>query len=85
MIEIYKTKNRLNPPFMIETFGEKEVPYQLRVTSKLNLPKVRTTNYGTDTVRIMGQRAWTKLPIELKTSSSLTVVRKYLKSEKCEH
>ena len=84
-IEIYKTKNWLNPPFMIEIFGDKEVPYQLRSTSKLNLPKVRTTNYGTDTVRFMGQRAWAKLPLELKASSSLTVFRKYLKSEKSRH
>ena len=85
MIEIYKTRNRLNPPFMIEIFGDKEAPYQVRSTSKLNLPKVRTTNYDTDTVRLMGQRAWAKLPIELKASSSLTVFRKYLKSEKSRH
>ena len=85
VIEIYKTKNRLNLPFMIEMFGDKEVPYQLRITSKLNLPKVRTTNYGTDTVRFMGQRVWAKLPIELKASSSLTGFRKYLKSEKSRH
>ena len=57
MIEIYRTKNQLNPPFMIEIFGDKEVPYQLRSTSKLNLPQKRTTNYGTDTVRFMCQRA----------------------------
>ena len=57
MIEIYKTKNRLNPPLMMEIFDNKILPYQLRSTSTLNLPKVRTTNYGTDTVRFMGQRA----------------------------
>ena len=72
MIEIYKTKNRLDPPFMMEIFDNKILPYQLRSTSTLNLPKVRTANYGTDTVRFMGQRAWAKLPIEIKTSSSLT-------------
>ena len=56
---------------MIETFEEKAVPYQLRSTSNLNLPKVRTTDYGTDTVKFMGQRAWAKLPKEIKSSSSL--------------
>ena len=66
MIEIYKTKNRLNPLFVIESFEEKAVPYQLSSTSNLNLPKVRTTYYGTDTVKFMGQRAWRKLPIEIK-------------------
>ena len=57
---------------MIEIFHDKAVPYQLRSTSNLNLPKVRTAYYGTDTVRFMGQKAWAKLPIEMKTSSSLT-------------
>ena len=40
MIEIYKTKNRLNPPFMMEIFDDKILPYQLRSASTLNLPKV---------------------------------------------
>ena len=64
MIAIYKTKNQLNPSFMLEIFEEKALPYQLRCSSTLNLPKVRTTCYGTDTVRFMGQKAWAKLPIE---------------------
>ena len=36
MIEIYKTKNQLNPPFMLENFEEKALPYQLRCSSTLN-------------------------------------------------
>ena len=83
MIEVYKTKNRLNPLFMIEIFEEKAAPYQLRSTSNLNLLKVRNTHNGTDTVRFMGQRARAKLPTEIKTSSS--VFKKQLKSKKCGH
>ena len=56
MIEIFKTKNQLNPPLMLEIFEEKALPYQLRCSSTLNLQKVRTTCYGTDTVRFTGQR-----------------------------
>ena len=70
MIEIYITKNRLNPSFMIEMCDEKSLPYQLRSMGDLNLPKVRTTCYGTDTVQFMGQRAWAKLPTEIKTFDS---------------
>ena len=85
MVEIYKTRNHLNPSFMMEIFEEKAMPYQLRSSSNLNLPKVRTTCYGTDTVRFMGQRTWAKLPIEVKTSVSLTVFKKHLKTTKCKH
>ena len=58
---------------------------QQRNMSNLNLPKVRTTYYGTDTVRIMSQRGWAKVPTEIKTSSSLTVSKRHLKSKKCGH
>ena len=40
-----------------------------------------TTCYGTDTVRFMGQRTWEKLPIEVKTSVSLTVLKNILKQQ----
>ena len=84
-IEMYKTKNQLNPPFMIEIFDEKAVPYQKGSTSSPNLPKVRATYYGTDTVRFMGQREWEKVPTEIKTFSSLRALRNHLKSKKCRH
>ena len=43
--------------------------------SNQNLPKVRTIYYGMDTVWFMDQRAWTKLPTEIKTPSPLTVFK----------
>ena len=66
---------------MMEIFEEKAMPYQLRSSSNLNLPKVRTTCYGTDTVRFTGQRIWAKLRIEVKTSVSLTVLKKILNQQ----
>ena len=66
---------------MMEIFEEKALPIQLRSSSNLNLPKVRTTCYGTDNVRFMGQRIWAKLPIEVKTSLSLTVFKKILRQQ----
>ena len=69
MTEIYKTINRLNLSFTIEIFDDKSLPYHLRRMGDLDLPKVRTTCYGTDTVQFMGQRAWAKLPIEIKISN----------------
>ena len=56
MVEIYKTRNHLNPSFVMEIFEEKAMPCQLRGSSNLNLPKVRTTCYGTDIVRFMGKK-----------------------------
>ena len=77
MIEIYKTKNRLNPPCMMKIFDQKAVPYRLRCKSILNLPKMRATYYGTHQYTYMRQRAWAKLPTEIKTSKSLTVFKNF--------
>ena len=56
-------------------FHDKTVPYQLIRTNNLNLPNVRSEDYGTDTVRFIGQRVRAKFPIENKTSGSLTVLK----------
>ena len=48
MIEIFKTKNNLNPTFMKDIFAEKNSYYSLRNPNHLQLPKVRTTIYGTE-------------------------------------
>ena len=44
-----------HPPFMMEIFEEKALLYQPRCLSNLNLPKVRTTYYGTDS-KVRGPR-----------------------------
>ena len=43
MIEIFKTKNDLNPTFMKSIFAERDSYYSLRNVNDLQLPKVRTT------------------------------------------
>ena len=81
MFEIYKTRNHLNLSFGMEIFEEKAMPYQLRSSGNLNLPKVKTTCYGTNAVRFMGQIIWAKLLIEVKTSVSLTVFKNILRQQ----
>ena len=56
-------------------FHDKTIPYQLRRTNNLNLLNVRSKDYGTDTVRVIGQRVRAKFSIENKTSGSLTVLK----------
>ena len=46
LIEIYKTVNNLNPSFMAEVFVTNVVPYNLRGSTNLVLPKARTNLYG---------------------------------------
>ena len=54
MIEIYKAKHDLNTSFMKQIFEEKLIPYNLRCSGKLQLPKAKTTGLGIDIVRFVG-------------------------------
>ena len=56
LIEIHKAINNLNPSFMAEVFGTNVVPYNLRGSTNLVLPKAGTNLFGIDTVRFVGQK-----------------------------
>ena len=72
---IYKTVHNLNPTFMTQVFEEKDVPYNLRESNSLTLPKAKTTLYGIDTVRYIGKKLRQVLPTEIKESKSLEVFK----------
>ena len=58
MIEINKTKHNLNLSFMSEIFETRNVHNDLRTKNNLCIPKARTTFYGIETVRYLGQKLW---------------------------
>ena len=80
LIEIYKTVNNLNPSFMAEVFVTNVVPYNLRGSTNLVLPKARTSLYGIDTVRFVGQKLWQSVPKEIKESQSLDIFKRNIKA-----
>ena len=51
MIEIFKTRGNINPPFMREIFCERHAVYNLRNNNEFMVPRVRTTCYGTETIK----------------------------------
>ena len=50
---------------------KKEFEYNLRNQGSWELAKVRTINYGTETIRTKGPKIWELLPNEIKNSKSL--------------
>ena len=80
MIEIYKTKHNLNPSFMSEIFETRNVHYDLRPKNNLCIPKARTTSYGIETVRYLGQKLWQTLPLRIRESESLATFKKELRA-----
>ena len=68
---------------MAEVFVTKDVPYNLRSSNNLVLPRARSSLYGTDTIRFIGQKLWQTLPREIiKESQSLEIFKSNNKSIK---
>ena len=61
-LEVYKTLNKLNPPFMQNLFEEKHTKYDLRGIKSLDIPKVNTTKYGIQIFEISWAKTWNSLP-----------------------
>ena len=64
---------------MNEIFPQRNPPYNMRNTNTFLLPKVRTVNYGTETVRYRGQRMWHSLPQEIKDTGSVQQFKNKIK------
>ena len=64
-IEIYKSKNKLNPSFMWKTYKQKNIPYSRRRGTSLLIPNVNTKKYGINSSNFRGNVLWNNLPIKL--------------------
>ena len=77
--EIHKTKCGLNPPFMKEIFMQRNISYSLRHGDDAQLPKVRTTSFGAESIAYLGNKLWQILPQEIKQSNSLPIFKKQIR------
>ena len=86
MTEMYKTKFDLNPPFMKDIFMERNISYNLRRGNDAQLPKVRATSFGIESIACLGNKLWQLLPLEIKQSTTLPIFKKRIrcwKGDKC--
>jgi len=62
MTEIFKTQNSMNLPFMNEIFREQENMYSLRNNNEFVIPRIKTVNFGSESIRYRGPQLWLSLP-----------------------
>ena len=85
MTEIFKTKSHVNPRFMKGIFQERNMSYNLRHGNDAQVPKVRTTSFGMETIIYLGSRLWQLLPQEIKQTNTLPIFKNRIKCWKgCE-
>ena len=67
--EIFKSISQINPEFMWLFFKQKNLSYNLRKRSILNLPRTQSTLYGTDAIHFRGSLVCNNSPVKVKSSN----------------
>ena len=82
-VEMYKVKNKISPLPVQELFKSRGNSAQdIRNNREWQVPKVRTVNNGTESIRYRGPETWELLPDKIKTSSSLAEFKSKIKDWK---
>ena len=65
---------------MREIFCERRAVYNLRNNNEFMVPRVRTTIYGTETIKYRGQRLWLSLPQHIRNAQTINEFKRKLKA-----
>ena len=78
--EIFKWKNNLSPKIMSDIFNFKEAKYNLRKFNDMAVGNIKTTTYGTETIRYRAPLTWEMVPEHIKQSQSISEFKTKIKS-----
>ena len=79
-LEVFKSLNDLNPPFMKDMFTPKNVTYELRDGNLLIQPKFKKVTYGRNSFKYYGSHIWNLLPNEIKNSTDVEDFKTLIKA-----
>ena len=79
MTAIFKTQNSMNPPFINEIFRERENMYNLRNNNEFVIPRIKTVNFGSESIRYRGPQLWFSLPQDIRNTESLSLFKSKIK------
>ena len=79
MIEMFKTQNNMNPSFMNEIFREQVNMYNLRNNNEIVLPRIKTVNFGSESIRYRGPQLWFSFPQDIRNTESLSLFKSKIK------
>ena len=81
--EMYKVKNKIAPLPFQDLFTENRNSHEFRDPSRpWDVPKVRTVNWGTESLRYRGILIWQLVPEDIKSSPSLNTFKENIKAWK---
>ena len=68
---MYKCVHGLKPLYLNERFINKDTPYNLRDSNRVQQPEFQTVRYGFKSFRYYGSKLWNALPTEVKQPDNL--------------
>ena len=80
LIEIYKTLNDTNPPFMQGYFTRKDVKYNFMNRDLLKIPAANSTMFGIDSIEFRGSLLWNSIPDLIKRASSADIFKSNIRN-----
>ncbi len=78
--EMYKVKNKIAPLPFQDIFKEQSNSYEMRDERYWNVPKIRTVNWGEESIRYRGVLTWNLVPNNIQNSKSLKEFKENIKS-----
>ena len=69
--EILKSISQINSELMWSLFKQEKLFYYLRKRPILNLPRIKSTYYGTNAIHFRGSLIYCNLPANIKSSNSV--------------
>ena len=80
--EMYKVKNDIQPNVLSEFVTNREHNYNSRQPSDFLRDKANSTNFGLESIRILGPKIWDLVPTDIKLSNNLNIFKERIKKWK---
>ena len=80
--ELYKVKNGLSPEIISDIFQQRNLNYNFKSNNEFLIRRVRTEQYGHESLSFLGPKIWDLIPQDTKNSRSLTEFKNKIKSWK---
>jgi hypothetical protein len=70
-IEIFKILHKQSPAYLNDIVSFKHISYSFRLQQIVEIPQVRTTNFGLHSLRYAGATLWNELPDAIRAQTNL--------------
>ena len=77
-VEIFKTLNKISPPYMKNIFTPKENSKARH--NDIIFKCINTSRFGTQSLRTLGPKIWNNLPSNIKSEISFPKFKEYIKT-----